>query len=193
MRPNRLPAREAAQHLRLLALDVDGTLTDGSIWIGTQGEVMKAFSVRDGFGLTLLREAGLELAIITGRRSAIVQARADELRIRHVVQGAQDKGAALIALCERLSIEPRQAAFMGDDWPDLPAMTLAGLALAPADATLAVKEQADWVSTRRAGDGAVREFAEWWLARRGLLADLLARYRNGGAASGSPTRPPNIA
>ena len=68
MRPNRLPAREAAQHLRLLALDVDGTLTDGSIWIGTGGEVMKAFSVRDGFGLTLLREAGLELAIITGRR-----------------------------------------------------------------------------------------------------------------------------
>ena len=193
MRPNRLPAREAAQHLRLLALDVDGTLTDGSIWIGTGGEVMKAFSVHDGFGLTLLREAGVELAIITGRRSAIVQARADELRIRDVVQGAQDKGAALLALCAQLSIEPRQAAFMGDDWPDLPAMTLAGLALAPADATLAVREHADWVSTRRAGDGAVREFAEWWLARRGLLADVLARYRSGGTDRTAPTLPPNVA
>lgn len=174
--PARASARDSARELRLLALDVDGTLTDGSICIGPHGEAMKIFSVHDGFGLTLLREAGLELAIITGRQSAIVQARAAELRIAHVRQGVQDKAGELLALCGQLGLQARQAGFMGDDWPDLPAMAVAGLALAPADAARPVRERADWVATRGGGRGAVREFAEWWLAQRGLLEPMLQRY-----------------
>lgn len=186
-------ARERAQALRLLALDVDGTLTDGSIWIGTDGEALKRFSVHDGFGLTLLREAGLQIAIITGRQSEIVRARAAELRIAHVLQGVQDKADALRRLCAQLEIPPAQAAFMGDDWPDLPAMQLAGLALAPADAAQPVRERAHWVSTRPGGHGAVREFAEWWLTERSLLAPMLARYTDPHAALGKASLPPSQA
>ena len=183
----RASARQSAQALRLLALDVDGTLTDGSICIGPAGEAMKVFSVHDGFGLALLREAGLHLAIITGRQSAIVQARATELRIAHVRQGVQDKAAELLALCGQLGLQPHQAGFMGDDWPDLPAMAVAGLALAPANAALPVRERADWVATRHGGHGAVREFAEWWLAQRGLLEPMLERYLvRGDAAPAHP-------
>ncbi len=174
--PARPSARESARRLRLLALDVDGTLTDGAIFIGPAGEAMKRFCVHDGFGLTLLREAGVELAIITGRRSAIVAARAAELRIAHVLQGVQNKAGALLGLCAQLGLDPGEAAFMGDDWPDLPAMAACGLALAPADAARPVRERADWVSTRPGGHGAVREFAEWWLAQRGLLEPMLERY-----------------
>jgi 3-deoxy-D-manno-octulosonate 8-phosphate phosphatase (KDO 8-P phosphatase) len=166
------PAAERAQHLRLLALDVDGTLTDGSIFIGPGGEAMKAFSVRDGFGITLLRQAGLEIALITGRRSDIVERRAAELRIAHVRQAAGDKAATLRALCAELAIPLEAVAFMGDDWPDLPAMAIAGLALAPADADEAVRAQAHWVAASPGGRGAVREFAHWWLGCRGLLEPM---------------------
>ena len=167
------PGEAQTEGLRLLAMDVDGTLTDGGIWIGPGGEALKRFSVRDGYGLTLLRRAGLELAIITGRRSDIVQARAQELQIRHVMQGVKDKAQALSELCASLGIDPIQSAFFGDDWPDLPAMRIAGLALAPSDAEPPVRASAHWVSSRPGGHGAVREFAEWWLARRGLLAAAL--------------------
>ena len=188
--PARATARASARDLRLLALDVDGTLTDGSICIGPDGEAMKIFSVHDGFGLALLREAGLELAIITGRQSAIVQARAAELRIAHVRQGVQDKAAELLSLCAQLGLQPHQAGFMGDDWPDLPAMAVAGLALAPANAARPVRERADWVATCSGGHGAVREFAEWWLAQRGLLEPLLQRYlARGHTAPASTTEP----
>jgi 3-deoxy-D-manno-octulosonate 8-phosphate phosphatase (KDO 8-P phosphatase) len=181
----RRPARESAPGLRLLALDVDGTLTDGAILIGPQGEAMKAFSVRDGFGLALLREAGLHIAIITGRRSAIVERRAAELGIAHVRQSVSDKAQALRALCAELGINPAQAAFMGDDWPDLPAMRLAGLALAPADADPEVRARADWVASRPGGHGAVREFADWWLARRGLRQAQLQRWLDQADAPGA--------
>jgi 3-deoxy-D-manno-octulosonate 8-phosphate phosphatase (KDO 8-P phosphatase) len=186
-------ARERALGLRLLALDVDGTLTDGSIWIGTDGEALKRFSVHDGFGLTLLREAGLHIAIITGRQSGIVQARAAELRIAHVLQGVQDKADALRRLCAQLGITPAQAAFMGDDWPDLPAMQIAGLALAPADAAPPVRDRADWVAASPGGHGAVREFAEWWLAERKLLEPMLARYLAPQATREPTTLPPSHA
>ena len=172
----RRPARDSAPGLRLLALDVDGTLTDGAILIGPQGEAMKAFSVRDGFGLALLRGAGLQIAIITGRHSAIVERRAAELGIVHVRQSVSDKAQALRELCAELGIGTAQAAFMGDDWPDLPAMRLAGLALAPADADPEVRERADWVASRPGGHGAVREFADWWLARCGLRDAQLQRW-----------------
>ncbi|MFP5461067.1 MAG: KdsC family phosphatase [Gammaproteobacteria bacterium] len=173
-------ARRAAS-IRAVMLDVDGTLTDGTIWIGQDGEAMKGFSVHDGFGLTLLRDAGIRLAIVTGRRSRIVEARAAELKIGTVIQGVGDKAAALRELAARFALPPTAIACIGDDWPDLPAFALAGLAAAPAGASAPVLAAAHWVSTRSAGQGAVREFAEWLLAARGELDALLARYLRGGS------------
>lgn len=165
-----------AARVRLVALDVDGTLTDGRLHIGGSGEAMKSFSVRDGFGLTLLREAGLRVAIVTARRSAIVQARADELRIDEVLQGVSDKAQALRTLCAKHGLAPDECAFVGDDWPDLCAMAIAGLAATVADAAPELRERAHWVSTLRAGRGAVRELAEFVLRAQGAFDAALARY-----------------
>jgi 3-deoxy-D-manno-octulosonate 8-phosphate phosphatase (KDO 8-P phosphatase) len=174
----------SAAALRLLALDVDGTLTDGRIYIGRDGEVMKAFSVHDGFGITLLREAGLVVAIITARQSSIVERRAAELGIAEVIQGAHDKRAAFETLCARHHIPLAQACFAGDDWPDLPALSVAGLAASVADAADAVRARAHWVSTKRGGEGAVRELAEFILESKGLLQAALERRLKGAAAPG---------
>ncbi|MCC7059596.1 MAG: HAD hydrolase family protein [Burkholderiaceae bacterium] len=165
-----------AAGIRLVALDVDGTLTDGRLFIGPQGEAMKAFSVRDGFGLTLLREAGIVLAVITARQSPIVEVRAAELKFDQVLQGVHDKAEALRELCVRHQLAPTAAAFVGDDWPDLRAMAYAGLAASVADAPAAVRARAHWVSQAPAGHGAVREFAEFLLQAQGLLASALARH-----------------
>lgn len=170
-------AAARAARVRLLALDVDGTLTDGTIFIGPGHEAMKGFSVRDGFGLTLLREAGLKIAIVTARQSSIVATRAAELRFDAIEQGVADKALALAEIAARYGLEPAQAAFMGDDWPDLGAMSIAGLAAAPADAAPEVAAAAHWVSSLAAGRGAVREFAQWLLQARGELDALLARHR----------------
>ena len=172
----RRPARDSAPGLRLLALDVDGTLTDGAILIGPQGEAMKAFSVRDGFGLALLRGAGLQIAIITGRHSAIVERRAAELGIVHVRQSVSDKAQALRELCAELGIGTAQAAFMGDDWPDLPAMQAVGFAAAVPDAAPELLRVAHWVATAPAGGGAVRELAEHLLRAQGRLDAMLGRF-----------------
>lgn len=175
----RQDALRRAASIEAVMLDVDGTLTDGTIWIGQSGEAMKGFSVHDGFGLTLLRQAGLKLAIVTGRRSAIVEARAVELGITTVVQGVADKAGAMCDLAQRFGLQVGAIACIGDDWPDLPAFAIAGLAAAPAGAAAPVLAAAHWVSTRPAGAGAVREFAEWLLTARGEHDTMLARYRPG--------------
>lgn len=187
MRTDPLPADivARARGIRALMLDVDGTLTDGRIHIGQDGEQMKSFSVHDGFGLTLLRTVGLRLAIVTGRRSRIVEMRAAELGIDTVLQGVADKGAALRSLSERFDLPCTAFACLGDDWPDLPAFALAGLAGAPSSATAPVRAAAHWISSHPAGDGAVREFAEWLLHLQGKLDDLLAHYRSGGGQAGA--------
>ncbi len=164
----------------MLALDVDGTLTDGMIYIGPQAEAMKAFSVRDGLGISLLRQAGLKLAIVTARQSSIVEIRAAELGFDTVIQSASDKATALRQLALQSELEVSEIAYMGDDWSDLPALSIAGLAAAPADATAPVLRASHWVSTRKAGQGAVREFAEWLLECQGRLQVLLEKYRTGG-------------
>lgn len=169
-------ALERAGDVRLLAMDVDGTLTDGSLLIGADAEMAKAFSVRDGFGLTLLAKAGIELAIITGRHSAIVERRAAELGIRRVHQAVKDKLATLQQICRQTGIGLAQTAFIGDDWPDLPAMSACGLAAAPADAVEEVRLAAHWVATARAGGGAVRELAMFILDAQGRRSELLAPY-----------------
>lgn len=174
-------ARARALRVRLLALDVDGTLTDGQLFIGPAGETMKAFSVRDGFGLTLLREAGVHLAIITARESAIVRARAAELQIGTVCQGIHDKAQALRALSRERGMTLDECAFVGDDWPDLAAMAIAGLAATAADAAPEVRASAHWISTLPAGHGAVRELAEFLLRARGGFDPALRRYRDAGS------------
>ncbi|MEN9314828.1 MAG: 3-deoxy-D-manno-octulosonate 8-phosphate phosphatase KdsC [Pseudomonadota bacterium] len=170
---------ERARTIRVLALDVDGTLTDGTIQIGPTGEAMKGFSVHDGFGLSLLREAGIRLAIVTGRGSEIVARRAEELRFDAVLQRVGDKSAALRELAQRFGCTVAEIAYMGDDWPDLPALAVAGLSAAPADARPEVLACVQWISDRPAGRGAVRELAEWLLTVRGQFRDALERHRRG--------------
>jgi len=172
-------ARERASRVRLLAMDVDGTLTDGAVLIGADGELAKAFSVHDGFGLTLLSRAGIKLVLITGRQSNIVERRAAELGIQRVHQAVKNKLATLQEVCRQLGIGLDQAAFAGDDWPDLPPMNACGLAAAPADAVEEVRRAAHWVATARGGDGAIRELAMFILDAQDRRALLLEPYLRG--------------
>ena len=169
--------RQRAAGVRLLVLDVDGVLTDGSIYYGNSGEELKAFSIRDGLGIKLLQRVGVQVAIITGRRSEIVARRARELGIAEVVQGREDKRAALEELCDRLELSLSDCAYMGDDLPDLGAIRAVGLGMTVADAERAVAEAAAWQSRRGGGRGAVREACEFILEARGELAPLEAQYR----------------
>jgi 3-deoxy-D-manno-octulosonate 8-phosphate phosphatase (KDO 8-P phosphatase) len=152
--------------IQLLVLDVDGVLTDGRLWFGADGEQLKVFHVRDGHGIKQLQGAGVEVAIISGRRSAAVDTRMRELGVRHVVQGAQDKQVALDALLAALEVPAGQAACLVDDLPDLPMMRTVGIAAAVADAHPEVLALADHVTRLAGGQGAVREFCDWLLAAR---------------------------
>ena len=157
--------------IKLLAMDVDGTLTDGKIYIGRDGEVMKAFSVRDGQGLSMLRKQGVILAIITGRQSDIVARRAEELKIDRVYQGAADKLETLKALCGECGVAPEETAYIGDDLPDLPALEYAGTGMCPADAVPEVRRAARLILPSRGGEGAVRDAAEWILKENGRTTE----------------------
>ena len=169
--------RARASALRLLALDVDGVLTDGRLYYGNDGEELKAFNIKDGVGLKLLQQAGVAVAIITGRRSQIVERRATELGIAHVVQGREDKRAALEELCASLDLALSQCAYMGDDLPDLGALRAVAIGLAPADAVEAVAEAADWQSRYPGGGGCVREACEQLLHAMDRREATEAAYR----------------
>ena len=160
----RKPARLC--NIRLLALDVDGVLTDGSLYFSGRGETFKVFNARDGHGIKLLMGSGVRVAAISGRRSAAVTARMRELGVRHVMQGCGDKVAALRKLAQRLGIEPLQCACLVDDTVDLPLMSAVGFAAAVADAHPLVLAAAHWVSTAPGGRGAVREFTDSILRAR---------------------------
>jgi 3-deoxy-D-manno-octulosonate 8-phosphate phosphatase (KDO 8-P phosphatase) len=149
-----------ARAIHLLVLDVDGVLTDGRLYFGPRGEVLKVFHARDGYGIVQLRRAGLEVAVISGRRSRMVAARCRELGVRHVHQGVQDKLAALKRLLTRLELTPAQYACVGDDLPDLPLMRAAALSFAVADAHPIVRRNADVVTRLPGGRGAVREVCD---------------------------------
>jgi 3-deoxy-D-manno-octulosonate 8-phosphate phosphatase (KDO 8-P phosphatase) len=165
-----------AARIRLVMLDVDGTLTDGRLYFGNGGEELKAFHVHDGLGIKLLRQHGIELALVTARHSALVQRRAAELGIAHLDQGCADKREALQRLCTTHALEPGQVAVMGDDLGDLPALALAGLACAPANAHPWVAARVHWQSHARGGEGAVRELCDLLLAAQGHAERLLAGY-----------------
>lgn len=161
--------------LRLLVLDVDGTLTDGGIYMGPDGEVCKRFSAKDGLGLKLLQAAGVELAILTGRRSQIVERRAVELGIARVVQGIGDKPAALRQLAAAAGVPLAETGYMGDDLNDLAAMALCGVRACPADAAPEVRAVCQFVATLPGGQGAVRQFCEAWLKSAGLWEQVSPR------------------
>ncbi len=161
------------QNLKVLALDVDGVLSDGRLYYGNQGEELKTFNIRDGLGIKLLQHAGVQVAIITGRTSNIVARRAQELGITHIIQGREDKLSALTDLCAQLDLDLSQAAYMGDDLPDRKAIQAAGLGATVADGAEEVKRVADWCSSKTGGAGAVRELAEHWLKSLGLWNTLV--------------------
>jgi 3-deoxy-D-manno-octulosonate 8-phosphate phosphatase (KDO 8-P phosphatase) len=156
----------ALRRVRLLVLDVDGVLTDGRLFYGPKGESLKAFHVRDGFGIKQAAGAGVTVAILSGRKSAAVASRARELGIRHVVQGASDKLVALRKLAKSRGVSLEECACVGDDTPDAPILEAAGLGIAVADAHPDALAAANLVTTRTGGHGAVREVCDWLVAAR---------------------------
>jgi 3-deoxy-D-manno-octulosonate 8-phosphate phosphatase (KDO 8-P phosphatase) len=158
---------ELAARIRLLVLDVDGVLTDGRLWFGAEGEALKVFHVRDGAGLKALQQAGIQLAIISGRRSAAVERRCAELGIRHLIQGREDKAAALRELLAALAVSAAATACVVDDTPDLPLMAMVALPIAVADAHADVLAAARHVTRAAGGRGAVREVCDLLLEARG--------------------------
>jgi 3-deoxy-D-manno-octulosonate 8-phosphate phosphatase (KDO 8-P phosphatase) len=171
-----LEAIQKARDIKLLVLDVDGVLTDGRLWYGNTGEELKAFHIQDGLGIKLLLRSGVDIAIITGRRSALVARRAKELGIRHVIQGREDKLAALETMRTELGIELEQIAYVGDDLPDLSAIRAAGLGIAVANAVAVVAEHAAHKTVRCGGDGAVREVCELILHAQGKLDGIVEQH-----------------
>jgi len=168
---------ERAARVRALVLDVDGVMTDGRLYFDNQGNELKAFNTRDGLGLRALQGQGVVLALITGRSSEIVARRAANLGIEHVYQGCDDKLAAFHDLLAATGLEPQAVCYAGDDWIDIPLLERVGLAVTVPDADEVVKGCAHWVTSRRGGEGAVREICNLILGARGLDERVLAGIR----------------
>lgn len=169
-----LTAAERASRVKLMIFDVDGVLTDGGLLFTAAGDAMKSFNSLDGHGVKLLGEAGIATAIITGRRSDIVAARAKEMKIAHLFQGVENKITAFTELTARLGIAPEACGYIGDDWPDLPVMLRCGFAAAPANAHPEVIARAHWVAEARVGQGAAREVCDAILRAQRRYDALLA-------------------
>ena len=165
-----------AKNLKLLILDVDGVLTDGKLFFDQEGNEYKCFHARDGHGIKLLRQSGVEIAVISGRKSKTVELRMKNLGIELIYQGHEHKVAAFNEIIEKLAIAPDQAAHMGDDLLDLPIMKRVGLAIAVNDANFAVKQRADWCTTSLGGLGAVREICDLIMQAQGTFDDILNSY-----------------
>lgn len=164
---------ERATHIRLMVFDVDGILTDGSLWYGDQGEVLKRFHVLDGHGLKMLTTSGISVALMTARDGPILAWRAAELGIKHVLQGVRDKAQTLVELAQSLNVSNEEVGYMGDDIIDLSAMQRAGLAMTVPNAPPYIAQGAHWVSNLPGGQGAVRECCDMILASQGKLAPFL--------------------
>lgn len=165
------------RQIRLAVFDVDGVLSDGRLYYSAAGDALKAFDVRDGMGMKLLRDAGIELAILTSRSSPGVQLRAEDLGVQHLQQGVADKYSAFAALLAALNLAPREAAFLGDDLVDLPVLQSCGFGATVADAPAILKRHADYVTRARGGRGAAREFCEIILHSRGALTARTAEFQ----------------
>ncbi len=165
-----------AARIQLVIFDVDGVLTDGRLYLGNDGNEYKAFHIRDGHGIRMLLDAGIEVAVISGRHAASVERRLADLGIRHAYLGVQDKRAAFDSLLARLELTAGQVAYVGDDLIDLPVMNRVGLAIAVRDADPFVRQHAYWQTPSRGGRGAAREVCELLLEARGQLTTLRNRY-----------------
>lgn len=167
---------DRTKNIKLIVFDVDGVLTDGSIIIGDDGEEYKAFHSRDGHGMKLLQYTGVEVAIITGRTSKVVEHRMNSLGIDHIYQGQKVKLPAFEELIAKLGITANQCAYVGDDWVDLAIMSRVGLAIAVQDAAPLVKKHAHWITPAKGGKGAAREVCELIMEGQGTLQDQIERH-----------------
>lgn len=177
-------ARARAARVKLMLFDIDGVLTDGRLFYGPEGEMLKVFHVHDGHGLKLLREAGVVVGVISGRSSTAAERRLRDLGIELAALGAADKPAALDALTRRTGVALADTGFMGDDWVDLAVMRRVGFAATVADSASGMKAHAHWCSTRAGGRGAARELAEFLLVAQDRLDSVFARHLAAGVAQG---------
>ena len=166
----------AAQGVRVAFFDVDGVLTDGGLFMGEQGEVLKRFHILDGLGLKLLQRGGITPVVITGRDSPALRKRLEALGIQHVHYGTEDKAPAAEATLKTLGLQWQHAAAIGDDWPDLPVLRRCAFAAAPANAHAEVRAAARYVTQAPGGAGAAREFCDLLLVAGGRYAALLGSY-----------------
>lgn len=157
---------EKASQIKLIALDVDGVLTDGEIAYTSHGDEIKAFNVKDGFGLILASRNGFITAIITSRESPMVERRGKELLVHKIYQNAKDKTKAIQELATQHKLSLHEICYMGDDLPDLPVLKMVGLACCPADAVPEVKKECGWIASHRGGKGAVRELTDFLIASK---------------------------
>ena len=164
------PTAVSLETIRAVAIDVDGVLSDGGLWWGPGGEEWKRFCFADIMGVSLARRAGLILALISGENSPLVDRYAEKMLVRHVIKGCRDKAAALREFAAAAGVKLSEVCFMGDDVNDLPAMAIAGLSAAPANAASVVLSRANFIAKAPGGNGAVRELMDALLAARGLTA-----------------------
>ncbi len=167
---------QKAAHIKLVIFDVDGVLTDGSLFIGDDGQEYKAFNSKDGHGMRMLQDSGVDIAIITGRVSNVVEHRVKELGIKYVYQGKRQKLPAYEELLQSVNLDHDQIAYVGDDVVDLPVMSKVGLAICVQDAHPYVKRHSHWITDRAGGRGAARDVCELILEAQGKLDALLASY-----------------
>ena len=167
---------QRARAVKLLVLDVDGVLTDGKLYFLADGSEAKAFSTLDGQGIKMLKNSGVNIAIITGRTSTIVERRAANLGIEHLIQGREDKRVALDELLATLQLPYEQVAYLGDDLPDLAPIRCVALGVAVANANTFVRQHAQAVTSLRGGEGAAREMCEFIMAAQGTLAAAQNAY-----------------
>jgi len=170
-------AAQKAESIKLVALDVDGVMTDGTLYYRAISEPeTKPFNIKDGLGIKLLQRCDIDVAIITGRSSQALERRAGELGIATVIQGREDKGSALEGLMKAKGLSGYEVAYMGEDLPDLSGLRLAGVASCPNDAVEAVRECAEWIAPLPGGAGAVRALADFILQSQGLLSDVTGTF-----------------
>ncbi|MGM0593132.1 MAG: 3-deoxy-manno-octulosonate-8-phosphatase KdsC [Pseudomonadota bacterium] len=167
---------QRAVGIELVIFDVDGVLTDGSLFLGDDGQEYKAFNSRDGHGMKMLQASGVAIGIITGRTSKVVEHRMESLGIKHVYQGQADKLPAFEGLLQKLSLSPEQVAYVGDDVVDLPILIRAGLAIAVQDAHTLVKQHSHWTTPSPGGRAAARDVCEMIMQARGTLEQQLNHY-----------------
>jgi 3-deoxy-D-manno-octulosonate 8-phosphate phosphatase (KDO 8-P phosphatase) len=167
---------QKAANIRLVIFDVDGVLTDGSLFLGDDGQEYKAFNSRDGHGMKMLQASGVDIGIITGRTSEVVKFRMDSLGIKHVYQGQLDKLPAFEELLQTLGLSHEEVAYVGDDVVDLPILIRAGLAIAVQDAHTLVKQHSHWITPNPGGRAAARDVCEMIMQAQGSLETQLNKY-----------------